>query len=94
MKKPARSPQNVSTDDVRNAFMRANGDSSEDLFDDWLATTRTEAAVESLYDARKIISQYLSTAEKWRYDKVLWAFSIMLGEISENTPEPEAPNHH
>jgi hypothetical protein len=38
--------------------------------------------------ARRVITGYLATAEKWRYDRVVWAFAIMLGEIPEDTPEP------
>lgn len=46
---------------------------------------------EALAEARKVISQYLATAEKWRYDRVMWAFAIMLGEIGEDSPEPPSP---
>jgi hypothetical protein len=44
--------------------------------------------IEVLTEARKVISQHLATAEQWRYDRVMWAFAIMLGEIPEDTPDP------
>ena len=47
-----------------------------------------DAKKDAIRDARAVISQYLATAEKWRYDRVMWAFAIMLGEIPEDTPEP------
>ncbi|PXY20339.1 hypothetical protein [Prauserella endophytica] len=53
---------------------------------------RLNAKREAVREARKVISQYLVTAEKWRYDRVMWAFAIMLGEIPEDTPEPLSPS--
>jgi len=50
-----------------------------------------EVAAKALRDARQVITQYLATAEKWRYDRVVWAFAVMLGEIPEDTPEPMSP---
>lgn len=55
-----------------------------------LPEVRAQAKVEAVTEARKVISQYLATAEKWRYDRVMWAFAIMLGEIPEDTPCPGA----
>lgn len=49
---------------------------------------RLEARKEGVREARAVIGQYLATAEKWRYDRVMWAFAIMLGEIPEDTPDP------
>jgi len=51
-----------------------------------------KAKAEALREARRVISQYLATAEKWRYDRVLWAFAVMLGEIPEDAPEPGPPD--
>lgn len=48
-----------------------------------------EVKKEALREARMVITQYLASAEQWRYDRVKWAFAIMLGEIPEDTPEPE-----
>lgn len=53
-----------------------------------LPDARYAAKVEAVAEARKVISQYLATAEKWRYERVMWAFAIMLSEIPEDTPEP------
>lgn len=56
-----------------------------------LVKTRAEAEkamLDALRDARGLITQHLSTAERWRYDRVCWAFAIMLGEIPEDSPEP------
>jgi len=58
-------------------------------FDETMAEHDLEIKLETLKDARKVISQYLATAEKWRYDRVMWAFAIMLNEIPEDTPCPE-----
>ncbi|OQO89910.1 hypothetical protein B1813_18900 [Saccharomonospora piscinae] len=52
---------------------------------------KLEAKREAVREARRVISQYLVTAEKWRYDRVMWALAIMLGEIPEDTPEPPSP---
>lgn len=49
----------------------------------------SEAVEYALTHARQVVSQYLATAEKWRYDRVMWAFGVMLGEIPEDTPEPK-----
>lgn len=43
---------------------------------------------DTLREARGVITQYLASAEDWRYNRVVWAFGIMLGEIPEDTPEP------
>lgn len=56
-----------------------------------LATHRNAVIDDVLGHARHVITQYLSTAEKWRYDRVCWAFAIMLGEIPADTPEPLSP---
>lgn len=56
-----------------------------------LPLARMEAKVEAVSEARKVISQYLVTAEKWRYDRVMWAFAVMLGEVPEDTPCPDSP---
>lgn len=65
------------------------------LKSDWLKNVKEESRAEgidnALNHARQVISQYLATAEKWRYDRVLWAFAIMLGEIPEDSPEPRSP---
>lgn len=50
-----------------------------------------QAKVDALVTARHLVSQHLVTGEKWRYDRVLWAFGIMLGEIPEDTPAPVSP---
>lgn len=47
---------------------------------------------EAISEARAVITQYLATAELWRYDRVCWAFAIMLGEIPEDSPEPPSPS--
>lgn len=46
----------------------------------------------ALLHARACVTQYVSTAEKWRYDRVVWAFAIMLGEIPEDSPCPRSPS--
>lgn len=56
-----------------------------------IGRTEVEVKREALTEARKVISQYLATAEQWRYNRVLWAFGIMLGEIDKGTPEPPSP---
>lgn len=56
-----------------------------------LPDARYAAKLEAVTEARKVISQYLATAEKWRYDRVMWAFAIMLGEIPEDSPCPDSP---
>lgn len=56
-----------------------------------LPEIQAQAKTEALTEARKVISQYLATAESWRHARVMWAFAIMLGEIPEDTPEPESP---
>ena len=43
-----------------------------------------------LREARYHATWPVCTAEKWRYDRMLWTFGIMLGEIPEDTPAPEA----
>ena len=50
---------------------------------------RKQGIKDALGEARQVITQYLCTAEKWRYDRVCWAFAIMLGEIPEDTPMPK-----
>lgn len=40
---------------------------------------------------RGVVTQYVCTAEQWRYDRMVWAFGLMLGEIPEDTPEPMSP---
>lgn len=94
------------TEDVRRRFMiqarndhgwthgdeasQAAAEKEGSAFDEWLAACEVEAKIESLREARRVITQYLASAEKWRYDRVCWAFAIMLGEIPEDTPCPEA----
>lgn len=57
-----------------------------------LLTEHRNAVIDDvLGEARHVITQYLCTAEKWRYDRVCWAFAIMLGEIPADTPEPLSP---
>lgn len=56
-----------------------------------LPDARLAAKVEAITEARRVISQYLATAEKWRYDRVMWAFAITLGEIPEDAPCPDSP---
>lgn len=73
------------TKDVRDEYkspIDAALDGEE--FDRWLLAEKHSV----LKDARSVISQYLATAETWRYNRVMWAFAIMLGEIPEDTPEP------
>lgn len=73
---------------VRYSIDWLNGET----FDAWLAGVRERARWDAMREARGVISQYLSTAEKWRYDRVVWAFGIMTGEIPEDTPCPQAPS--
>lgn len=54
-------------------------------------TQLLDAKREAVREARAVIGRYLATAEKWRYDRAMWAFAIMLGEIPEDTPEPLSP---
>lgn len=65
------------------------------LESEWLAKVKkksyNEGTQDALNHARQVISGYVATAEKWRYDRVLWAFAIMLGEIPEDSPEPRSP---
>lgn len=56
-----------------------------------LAEHRNAVIDDVLGHARHVITQYLSTAEKWRYDRVCWAFAIILGEIPADTPAPLSP---
>lgn len=56
-----------------------------------LPDARIAAKVEAVTEARKVISQYLATAESWRHARVMWAFAIMLGEIPEDAPCPDSP---
>lgn len=56
-----------------------------------LAAHRNAVIDDVLGHARHVITQHLATAEKWRYDRVCWAFAIMLGEIPADTPEPLSP---
>jgi len=53
-----------------------------------LQNVRHKGIDDALTEAREVISQYVVTSEKWRYDRVMWAFAIMLGEIPEDTPMP------
>ncbi len=53
-----------------------------------------QAKKDAVREARAVITQYLATSEKWRYDRVAWAFAVMLGEIPENSPEPMSPADH
>lgn len=48
----------------------------------------SDDAKDALRHARACITQYVATAEPWRYNRVIWAFAIMLGEIPDDTPEP------
>ena len=43
-----------------------------------------------LREARYHATWPVATAEKWRYDRMLWTFGIMLGEIPADTPAPPA----
>lgn len=61
---------------------------------DQLAVDRKAQREDVLRTARQVITQYLATAEKWRYDRVVWAFAVMLGEIPDDTPEPQGPADH
>lgn len=92
------SDRTMSTDAIRIGYVMGTSepwtaDRQDQLaaFDRWLAEERRKAKVEAVTDARKVISQYLATAEKWRYDRVMWAFAIMLSEIPEDTAEPLSP---
>jgi len=58
---------------------------------DAAAEARAAGIHDSLTEARKVISQYVATAERWRYDRVMWAFAVMLSEIPEETPCPRSP---
>lgn len=53
---------------------------------------RDEIVDEVLQHARAVITQYVSTAEVWRYERVVRAFAIMLGEIPEDAPEIPSPS--
>lgn len=52
---------------------------------------RLEAKREALREARAQATWPVATAEQWRYDRTLWIFAIMLGEIPEDTPAPPSP---
>lgn len=59
------------------------------------AGDRMEEALSDLTDALLQETRYhatwpVVTAEKWRYDRMLWVFGIMLGEIPADTPAPPA----
>ena len=54
---------------------------------------RMKTALDDLVDEVIRVCRYhaswpVATAETWRYDRILWAFGIMLGEIPEDTPAP------
>ncbi len=72
-------------DHDRDAVRKALAD---DAVCNYVARREHDKAIEALRTARLVISQYLATAEQWRYNRVMWAFAIMLGEIPEDTPEP------
>jgi len=55
------------------------------------ALSAGDIRVDTVRRVRAIILPFLDTAEKWRYDRVAWAFAIMLGEIPADTPEPVQP---
>jgi hypothetical protein len=55
------------------------------------ALSAGDIRVDTVRRVRAIILPFLDTAERWRYDRVAWAFAIMLGEIPEDTPEPVIP---
>ena len=73
-------------------FRQSTNDELDEFVVSLLEGVRKDGMTEALVFARQIISQYVATSEKWRYDRVMWAFAIMLGEIPEDTPEPEAPS--
>lgn len=58
-----------------------------------------EAAQEAIFKdrqdtvraVRSVVTQYVATAEQWRYDRMVWAFALMLEEIPQDTPEPRSP---
>lgn len=76
---------------LRNSFIADTQALLNDEDTAALDATTLEAKRQMLRDARGVITQYLSTAAQWRYDRVCWAFAIMLGEIPEDSPEPLSP---
>jgi len=46
-----------------------------------IARERAAAKVEAVEDARKLVMQYLVTAEKWRYDEVKEALTRRIAAI-------------
>lgn len=57
------------------------------------AGDRMEEALSELTDALLREAMYhatwpVATAEKWRYDRMLWVFGVMLGEIPADTHAP------
>ncbi|GAA1436383.1 hypothetical protein GCM10009616_36010 [Microlunatus lacustris] len=51
-----------------------------------------QLGLDALRKARGVITQMLSTGEKWRYDRVCWAFAVMLCEVPEDAPPPAHPD--
>ena len=56
-----------------------------------LRADRLEAKREALREARAQATWPLATAEQWRYDRILWIFDVMLGEIPEDSLAPPSP---
>lgn len=59
------------------------------------AGDRMEKALGELTDSLLREARYhatwpVATAEKWRYDRMLWVFDVMLGDIPADTPAPVA----
>lgn len=69
----------------------STGSGTEDLGEVQTVFDARGIRLDTVYKVRAVILPFLSTAEKWRYDRVAWAFAIMLGEIPEDTPEPAIP---
>ena len=57
-----------------------------------LRADRLEAKREALREARAQATWPLATAEQWRYDRMLWIFDVMLGEIPEDSLAPPSPS--
>lgn len=59
---------------------------------------RMKAALEEVTDALLQEARYhatwpVATAEKWRYDRMLWVFGVMLGEVPADSLAPSEEEH-
>jgi hypothetical protein len=46
-----------------------------------------------LQEARYHATWPVATAEKWRYDRMLWVFGVMLGEVPADSLAPSVDEH-